>query len=161
MKRYHVFRLVEDRRPKPTPILSSNDAMAKAILELKRDMEETITGNSSRRPVAWIAEDLGRHDRQNLQLFGVGNEDLKAFGCSMVPVVFFDRGGDVAIQVLPQVSHPAIEYASANAARGVAFGFDYIDLKGNYRAADGAIIFNGPTNGELKMRDDGTMAFSG
>jgi hypothetical protein len=157
MKRYHVFRLVEDKlakpKAKPAPVLSSDQAMAKAIRELKRDMEQTIMGGHPNLQIKWAADDLGRRDRNELQVFGCGRHHS--------PMVFFDRGGEVAVQILPQVSHPSLEYEAAEESDGVAFGFDYIDLKGNYRAADGAIIFNGPTNGELKMRDDGTMALSG
>lgn len=157
MKRYHVFRLVEDKlakpKPKPAPVLSSDQAMAKAIRELKRDMEQTIMGGHPNLQIKWAAESVGLFDRTTLRTYG------PSLGTS--GLVFFDRGGEVAVQILPQVMHPSLEYEAAEESDGVAFGFDYIDLKGNYRAADGAIIFNGPTNGELKMRDDGTMAFSG
>ena len=80
-----------------------------------------------------------------------------------IPVAF-DRRGEVAMQILPSLPsrrYPQTPYKAAEQAEGVGFGFDYIDLRGNYRAADGTLIFSGPADPQVMERTDGTVAFSG
>ena len=77
-----------------------------------------------------------------------------------IPVAFY-RGGEVAMQILPSRRYPQTPYKAAEQAEGVAFGFDYVDLRGNYRAADGTLIFSGPDDPQVMERTDGTIAFSG
>jgi hypothetical protein len=76
------------------------------------------------------------------------------------PVVF-DRGGEVAMQVLPSGKYPEAPYKAAGAAEEIGFGFDYIDLLGNYRSSDGSLVFSGPSDPQVAERSDGTIAFSG
>lgn len=101
-----------------------------------------------------LYEDYGPHGWN--ELFG----SMYIHQRDNIPVAFY-RGGEVAMQILPSAKYPQTPYKAAEQAEGVGFGFDYIDLRGNYRAADGSLIFRGPADPQVMQRADGTVAFSG
>ena len=163
MNNYHVFtvriwsNLGRDQQQQNTAIgllgATPQDMRSKLLAELKRDIEATITSGSHVMKVQKRPTNLGRHGLQMMHTLAGDNLHLNA--------VFFDRGGDVAMQILPSAKYPEAPYKAAETAEGIGFGFDYIDLLGNYRAADGSLIFRGPADPQVMQRADGTVAFSG
>jgi hypothetical protein len=101
-----------------------------------------------------LQNDFGQHGLLEMYMaaYHVSREDS---------AVVFDRGGEVAVQVLPSDRYPEAPYKAVRHVEGIGFGFDYIDLLGNYRAADGSLVFNGPPDPQQVKRSDGTIAFSG